>query len=59
VVAANSANGHFLVAWHGDDDVGGLVQGEDEIFIQRMVITDIFADGFESGDTAAWSATVP
>jgi hypothetical protein len=21
--------------------------------------TDVFADGFESGDTSAWSATVP
>ncbi len=59
VVAANSANGEFLVAWDGDDNVGGLVDDEYEIFIQRIVITDIFVDGFESGDTAAWSATVP
>jgi hypothetical protein len=59
VVAANSANGEFLVAWDGDDNVGGLVDNEYEIFIQRMVITDIFVDGFESGDTAAWSLTVP
>lgn len=61
VVAANSTNGQFLVAWYGDDNVGGLVQGEDEIFIQRVYIsaTDIFVDGFESGDTTAWSATVP
>jgi hypothetical protein len=59
VVAANSENGQFLVAWNGDDNVGGLVLGENEIFIQRVYLTDIFADGFESGDTAAWSATVP
>ncbi len=62
VVAANSENGQFLVAWHGDDNVGGLVDGEYEVFIQRVVVelpTDIFADGFESGDTNAWSTTVP
>jgi len=61
VVAANSANGEYLVAWHGDDNVGGLVDNEFEIFIQRVYIsaTDVFVDGFESGDTSAWSATVP
>jgi hypothetical protein len=62
VVAANNLNGEFLVAWHGNDNVGGLVQGENEIFIQRVVVEvalDIFSDGFESGDTAAWSLTVP
>lgn len=59
VVAANSSNGQFLVAWYGDDDVGGLIPGEWEVFIQRVYIADIFADGFESGDTAAWSAAVP
>ena len=37
VVAANSENGQFLVAWHGDDNVGGLVDGEYEVFIQRVL----------------------
>jgi len=59
VVAANSANGEFLVAWYGDDNVAPLVQGEFEIFIQRVYIADIFADGFETGDTTGWSVTVP
>jgi hypothetical protein len=59
VVAANSANGQFLVAWYGDDNVGSLVPGEYEIFIQRMYMAEIFADGFESGDTSRWSEVVP
>jgi len=45
-----------------DINVGGLVDGEYEVFIQRVVVelpTDIFADGFESGGTTAWSLTVP
>jgi hypothetical protein len=58
---ANSTSGELLAAWSGDDNVGGLVQGEKEIFIQRvyMSATDVFVDGFETGDTSAWSATVP
>jgi hypothetical protein len=59
VVAANPQNGQFLVAWDGDDNVGGLVQGEFEIFIQRMDGMAIFVDDFESGETNAWSLTVP
>jgi len=59
VVAANPQNGQFLVAWDGDDNVGGLVQGEYEIFIQRMDGMAIFVDDFESGETNAWSLTVP
>ena len=30
----------------------------DEAFLQVMIVTDIFTDGFESGDTSAWSGTV-
>lgn len=59
VIAANSANGQFLVAWQADDDVGGLSQGENEIYIQRMEGSPLFVDGFESGDPSAWSAIVP
>jgi hypothetical protein len=59
VVAANTWNGQFLVAWHGDDNGGSLVQGEYEIFIQRMDGMALFVDRFESGDTSAWSLTVP
>ena len=59
VVAANSGNGQFLVAWHGDDNVGGLVQGEYEIFIQRMEGMALFVDPFERGDTTGWSSAMP
>ncbi len=59
VVAANTWNGQFLVAWDGDDNVGSLVQGEREIFIQRMDGMAVFVDGFESGDTTRWSSVEP
>jgi hypothetical protein len=35
-VAANPAANEFLVVWDGDDDGGGLVDGEFEIFGQRV-----------------------
>jgi hypothetical protein len=35
-VAYNSAEDEYLVVWEGDDDTGGLVDGEDEIFGQRV-----------------------
>ncbi len=52
------ASGRGAVAWESDgsdggDNFGYSIQG------QRFVIADIFADGFETGDTSAWSVTVP
>ncbi len=35
-VAANSLNGDYLVVWAGDDNTGLLVDGESEIFAQRL-----------------------
>ena len=35
-VAYNSVNNQYLVVWEGDDDVAGLVEGEFEIFGQRI-----------------------
>jgi hypothetical protein len=35
-VAYNSAGNEYLVVWHGDDDTGGLVEDEFEIFGQRF-----------------------
>ncbi|MBN2148996.1 MAG: hypothetical protein JW726_16545 [Anaerolineales bacterium] len=35
-VAYNSVEGEYLVVWHGDDDTGTLVKGEDEIYGQRI-----------------------
>jgi len=45
-VAYNSQNDQYLVVWHGDDDSGGLVEGEFEIFGQRID----GATGAEIGD---------
>jgi hypothetical protein len=28
-------------------------------FVAKVFVSEVFADGFESGDTSAWSATVP
>ena len=44
VVAHNSTSNEYLVAWEGDDDTGPLVEGEDEIFVQRLA-----ANGTEEG----------
>ncbi len=58
-VAYGSAGAQVLVLWDGTDDVGGLAEGEREILAQRLGEQVVFADGFESGDTAAWSLTLP
>ncbi len=58
-VAANAANGQFLVVWGGDDDTGTLVNDEEEIFIQRMKGWYVFADDFESGDIDNWASSAP
>jgi hypothetical protein len=60
-VAWRSGDAGFLVIWEGEDDVGGLIEEEFEIFGQRFLggAPILFADGFESGDTSAWSSTVP
>ncbi len=60
-VACATGPDQFLVAWEGDDDADGLVDEEYEIFGQRLTGNPwlLFADGFESGGTSAWSATVP
>ena len=55
-VTADSA-GDFVVAWqssgsNGDDSSGYSIQA-------RRYRAPFFADGFETGDTSAWSATVP
>jgi hypothetical protein len=47
---AMTPGGDFIVVW--DSSVGGI---RGRIF--RLLF--VFADGFESGDTSAWSATLP
>ncbi len=57
-VAFSSAGNQFLVVWEGDDDAGTLADDDFEIYGQRLA-KPLFADGFESGDTSAWSASTP
>ncbi len=56
---AADAEGGFLAVWTGDDNSGGLVDNEYEIFGQRLAGGPFFADGFESGGTGAWSVSAP
>jgi len=53
---SGDAGDNFVVVWmsdgsNGSDRLGYSIQG------QRFTIA-IFTDGFESGDTSAWSSTV-
>jgi hypothetical protein len=51
-VAWNSRSNQYLVAWHGDDDSGGLVDNEREVFGQLLTaeLTQIGADDFRISD---------
>jgi hypothetical protein len=55
-VAAGSG-GRFVVSWRTYEYLYPNVTGKG-IWAQRL-LQPIFADGFESGDTAVWSTTVP
>ncbi len=52
-----AANGDFVVVWESDGSSGSDTS-DDSVQGQRFD-PSIFADGFESGDTSAWSHTVP
>ena len=56
-MAAMYPDGSFLIVWTSDGSFGTdnfltSIQG------QRL-IRPVFADGFESGDTAVWSSSAP
>ncbi len=57
-VASGGTAGQHLVVWEGTDNTGGLIASEYEIFGKMLGVLP-FEDGFESGDTSAWSTTVP
>ena len=38
-VTYNPTSDQYLVAWEGDDDTGPLVEGEEEVFVQRLSAT--------------------
>ncbi len=42
----------------GDHDLDAIVGGGDFSFF-RSQLSDVFPDGFESGDVSAWSGAVP
>ena len=55
-VAADLNTGSFVTAWQGPDEDG------DGVFMSwplEVPEPAILSDGFESGDTSAWSGTVP
>ena len=52
-----SGLGEFLVVWQSDGSSGTDTEGT-SIQAQRFTTGVLFADGFESGDTIAWSSTV-
>ncbi len=49
---ASDTEGDFVVVWRSDGSAGTDSSGTS---IQRTFVEVIFADGFESGDTNAWS----
>lgn len=51
-VVAFGSEGHGVVAWTDD-----FQEGSPGVFVRRFE-SPIFSDGFESGDTSGWSATV-
>ena len=63
-VAYNETDNEYLVVWAGDDDSSGVVQGEDEIFGQRISNTgaEIGNDDFRisaMGSGTGYDATNP
>lgn len=52
---ATGPGGRAVVAWVGDNNVGGQVDNETEVFGEAVLGNWIFVDGFESGTTSAWN----
>jgi len=47
------SDGRFVVSWRDPAD------GGNDLTAQGFKLLDLFADGFESGDTSAWSLALP
>jgi hypothetical protein len=60
-VAFDPVNRQFLVTFRADDNVGGQVDGELEIFGQRytLALAPLVVSGFEPGNFSEWSAHFP
>ena len=52
---AMAGGNHFVVAWESRYQAAP----GDGVFAQLFAEEQLFSDGFESGDTLAWSTTVP
>ena len=60
VVGALSTAGYAAFAWtDGDEASASDIPAQNLNGDGSLGSADIFADGFESGDTSAWSATIP
>jgi hypothetical protein len=59
--ATDAASCSLMVDMDGDGDLDlALIDElEDEVILLHNAGSTVFADGFESGDTSAWSQTVP
>jgi hypothetical protein len=55
-VVASDPEGDFLVAWQSNGSAGG---DNSQTSIQAQRFQNLFADGFETGDTSRWSAAFP
>jgi len=53
---ASGLPGRFVVVWHSYPDLDGDYVG---VFGQRLAVNPVFTDGFETGNTSAWSNKVP
>jgi hypothetical protein len=60
-IAASPANGEWLVVFQGDDNAGGLVDNEFEVFGQRYApaALPLLWSGFEPGNLSEWSGFTP
>ena len=58
---SHGSDGFFVVVWESyeQDGSGSAVEGQRFCSDSSAVCAEIFADGFESGDTSAWSNAVP
>ncbi|MEM7587973.1 MAG: hypothetical protein AAF560_31580 [Acidobacteriota bacterium] len=52
---ASNGNGELMAVWHSWTGDGSGTS----VFGQRLWVTGVFEDGFETGDVSAWSGAVP
>jgi hypothetical protein len=53
-------DGIVHMVWDSQDDLGGTVGFDQDVLWAWFETTvGVFIDGFESGDTSAWTTTTP